>query len=225
MSNDANFIARWSRRKREAVQESQQATEPDANASKPAPQASAATGQGAELPFDVSSLPSIESITAETDLRAFLAPGVPAELTRAALRRAWTIDPNIRNFVGLSENSWDFNAPGAITGFGPLEMTAELRREIVRMVGRSLTEATETPPAGGEPEVSAELATDVGLPTDAATDPALSQDESVKSDSARYNSSAVAQRETNHTAMQNIPAQPDNNQLIAKRSHGRALPK
>ena len=37
------------------------------------------------------------SITAATDIRAFLAPGVPAELTRAALRRAWTADPAIRD--------------------------------------------------------------------------------------------------------------------------------
>jgi hypothetical protein len=38
----------------------------------------------------VPQLPSIESIVAESDVRAFLAPGVPPELTRAALRRAWS---------------------------------------------------------------------------------------------------------------------------------------
>ena len=50
-----------------------------------------------------------ESIVAESDVRAFLAPGVPPELTRAALRRTWSADPKIRDFIGLSENSWDFN--------------------------------------------------------------------------------------------------------------------
>ena len=64
---------------------------------------------------------------------------MPAELTRAALRRAWAADPRIRDFVGLAENDWDFNAPGAIAGFGPLEMTDELRRQVARMVGSSLT--------------------------------------------------------------------------------------
>ena len=73
------------------------------------------------------SLPPLESITAESDIRAFLAPGVPPELTRAALRRAWAADPKIRDFVGLAEYDWDFNTPGAMAGFGPLEMTDELR--------------------------------------------------------------------------------------------------
>ncbi len=88
--------------------------------------------------LDIAKLPPIESITAASDIRAFLAPGVPAELTRAALRRAWAADPTIRDFVGLSENAWDFNAPDSIPGFGPLEMTEELRRRIVQVVGRSL---------------------------------------------------------------------------------------
>jgi Protein of unknown function (DUF3306) len=234
MSDGENFIARWSRRKREATQESEQESEQE---SKQEPQqttepAAPATEQGAEPAFDLASLPPLDSITAETDIRAFLAPGVPAELTRAALRRAWAADPNIRDFVGLSENAWDFNDPGAITGFGPLKMTDELRRQIARMVGRSLTDATEEPREQGEPEGSAELAADVGLPTDAAISPARSQDEPVKSDSPRYNSSAIAQCEEDHTAAQNIPvpldnkqAQSDNEQLIAKRPHGRALPK
>jgi hypothetical protein len=67
---------------------------------------------------DLANLPSIESIGAESDIRVFLALGVPAELTLAALRRAWSTDPMIRDFVGLSENSWDFDAPGGAGGFG-----------------------------------------------------------------------------------------------------------
>jgi len=55
-------------------------------------------------------------------------------LTRAALRRAWSVDPAIRDFVGLSENSWDFNALGGVPGFGSL--TAEdARRLLARVVG------------------------------------------------------------------------------------------
>jgi hypothetical protein len=77
--------------------------------------------------FDPASLPPIESISAETDIRAFLAPGVPPELARAALRRAWAADPKIRDFVGLADYDWDFNAPGSMAGFGPLEMTEGLR--------------------------------------------------------------------------------------------------
>jgi hypothetical protein len=263
MSAPENFIARWSRRKREAAQDpaqqdlaQQDSAQLDLGQQGPAQQElaqdleqkamSAAPAEGAEQTraapvsahapttpaFDVNTLPPLESITAETDIRAFLVPGVPAEITRAALRRAWASDPNIRDFIGLSENSWDFNDPGAIPGFGSLEMTDELRRQIARMVGGSLTDAAEEPRQQGEPEVSAELVVDVGSPTDAATSTALSQDEPVKSDSARYSSSAALQCEANHTATQNIPPYPDhsqapsdNDQLIAKRPHGRALPK
>jgi hypothetical protein len=47
-------------------------------------------------------LPPIESIGSGSDIRAFLEPGVPEELTGAALRRAWVVDPTIHDFVGVS---------------------------------------------------------------------------------------------------------------------------
>jgi hypothetical protein len=87
-------------------------------------------------PFDPLSLPPIEAIGPETDIRGFLAPGVPAELSRAALRRAWAADPKIRDFVGPADYDWDFNAPGAIAGFGPLEMTDEMRQVAARIIGQ-----------------------------------------------------------------------------------------
>ena len=60
----------------------------------------------------------------------------PPDLTRAALRRAWSADPSIRDFIGLSENSWDFNAPGGVPGFGSL--TAEdARRLLARAMGET----------------------------------------------------------------------------------------
>jgi hypothetical protein len=75
-------------------------------------------GPATQSVFDAANLPPIESIGAGSDIRPFLAPGVPADLTRAALRRAWSADPTIRDFIGLSENSWDFNGPDAVPGFG-----------------------------------------------------------------------------------------------------------
>ena len=77
---------------------------------------------------DLASLPSLDSITATTDIRPFLAPGVPVKLVRAALRRAWVMDPRIRDFRGLQENDWDFNNPRAIAGFGPLEPGGDTRK-------------------------------------------------------------------------------------------------
>jgi Protein of unknown function (DUF3306) len=87
-------------------------------------------------PFGRANLPPIESIGTGSNIRPFLASGVPADLTRAALRRAWSTDPAIRDFVGLSENSWDFNAPGGVPGFGCLT-TDGPRRVRPEMMGEA----------------------------------------------------------------------------------------
>src|SRR5690349_4204268 len=105
MSGEDNFLARWSRRKRE-VAESERAPD-EAQPAKQAPEADPAAAPE-ESAFDISKLPSLDSITASTDITAFMQPGVPAALRHAALRRAWVADPGIRDFIGLSENSWDF---------------------------------------------------------------------------------------------------------------------
>jgi hypothetical protein len=95
-------------------------------------------GQDGELidePFDPATLPSIETITVNTDIRGFLQSRVPVELTRAALRRAWTSDPAIRDFIGIAENQWDFNDPGALPGFGPLQQSDDLPALLARALG------------------------------------------------------------------------------------------
>lgn len=86
---------------------------------------------GTQSPFDTASLPPIPTISAGSDIRSFLSAGVPADLKRAALRRAWSVDATIRDFIGLSENSWDFNA-GGVLGFGSL--TAEDSRRLLARV-------------------------------------------------------------------------------------------
>ncbi len=123
MSDPKDFLTRWSRRKREAAGD-----DTDAAAVRIAPAAEDNAADPVEAAeFDLASLPPIDSIGAGSDIRAFLQRGVPAGLTRAALRRAWSSDPAIRNFVGLSENAWDFNAPDSMPGFGPL-VPEEIRR-------------------------------------------------------------------------------------------------
>jgi hypothetical protein len=132
-----DFLKRWSRRKRE-VAEAEKPAAANAETGEQAPPADhAVPGEPAkksEGEFDPASLPPIESITAVSDITAFLRAGVPAELTRAALRRVWTTDPAIRDFVGLAENAWDFTDPNAMPGFGPLESTDEVRRMIAQIV-------------------------------------------------------------------------------------------
>jgi hypothetical protein len=114
-----NVFLRWVRLKHKAKATAQQAeaVSTSAEAAAEHPGSNAAIQE----PFDPASLPSIDSITADTDIVAFLKTDVPTELTRAALRRAWTTDPAIRNFIGTAENQWDFNDPNGIAGFGQLD--------------------------------------------------------------------------------------------------------
>ena len=49
-------------------------------------------------------LPPISSIRRESDIRPYLRPSVPSEVTTAALRRAWSTDSAIRDFVGMTED-------------------------------------------------------------------------------------------------------------------------
>lgn len=133
--SDEEFLARWSRRKRE-TKTAVEAPPPAELAEAPNPARSGIAETPADAEVDLSSLPPIESITGATDITAFLRKGIPPELSRAALRRAWASDPAIRDFIGLAENAWDFNDPNAMPGFGPLDCSEEqLAALLDRVVG------------------------------------------------------------------------------------------
>ena len=127
MTRAESILSRWSRMK----QESAEVGKPDGSTElksidaepgdlNEATAATPAANSPTSPPFDPASLPSLQSITAGTDIRLFLGSNVPVELTKAALRRTWVTDPAIRDFVGIAENQWDFNDPTAMPGFGPL---------------------------------------------------------------------------------------------------------
>jgi hypothetical protein len=119
MTAPENPLARWSRLKRQTISSGSAGADLGDPESRSVDLAT--TEPEAELDKDPEDLPSIDAITVETDIRAFLKSRVPAELTRAALRRAWASDPAIRDFIGIAENQWDFNDPTSIPGFGPLQ--------------------------------------------------------------------------------------------------------
>lgn len=148
MTEPDNFLSRWSRKKRGAVEEAAPAAGVAVGALTPAeatdgkspvlPEGKKAT----DVPFDPASLPSLDSIGAQTDVRVFLQAGVPADLTRAALRRAWTADPAILNFKGLQENDWDFNDPNSMFGFGKLDADFDVERMLASVFGETPKETT-----------------------------------------------------------------------------------
>ena len=178
MSEGENFLARWSARKlanradpaRPDTPPEQQPRDPaetvDNAAIAETPNAPGATEKPAS---DPAPLPSLDSIGADSSVAAFLRPGVPPELTRAALRRAWTSDPAIKNFVGLVENGWDFNDPSAMAGFGAIspEEVARLAGQVIAALpqaededeakGASTTEKKSAIASAGAPSAPSEV--------------------------------------------------------------------
>ena len=219
MSED-DFLARWSRRK-QAARDGHAEPRPEQPAEANAP---AAAGPDVAEPcpteLDLSSLPSIESIDAATDVSAFLRKGIPQELSRAALRRAWSADPAIRDFMGLAENAWDFNDPTAMPGFGPLDYSAEQVDTLVRRVVGDLVQAAEnaTNPIEGTVE-------DATRPAVAAVDDLAQASNPVKArpDLPLSDESATAELPPSSAAPQLLG--PGDETAVRRRTHGGALPR
>jgi hypothetical protein len=133
-SEDDNPLIRWARRK-QAVR-----TGGDAGLGSEAPAAGPTEGATralpAERPPEASEVsetaaeeitgppPSLDDLTAESNLAVFFRKDVPEHLRTAALRKMWSLDPAIRDHIGLAENSWDFTQPDSIPGFGSIAEAA-----------------------------------------------------------------------------------------------------
>ncbi|MBR0669875.1 DUF3306 domain-containing protein [Neoroseomonas soli] len=129
--SDEGFLSRWSRRKR-AAEAGQPAPEP---AVVPLSEAPAPAPAAPEEPaFDPASLPPVDSLTIESDFAAFLRKEVPEALKRAALRKAWALDPAIRDFVGPADYAWDYNAPDGVPGFS-LELGGDVKQLLAQAIG------------------------------------------------------------------------------------------
>jgi hypothetical protein len=212
MSEDG-FLSRWSRRKR-AAEAGRALAEPDSPPAVPAathvaaPQAAEPAPQ--EPPFDPTSLPPLDSLTAESDFGAFLRKGVPAALRHAALRKAWSLDPAIRDFVGPADYAWDFNAPDGVPGFG-LDLPGDVQRMAARVLGLDDEERAERPgPRTADAATQAALGPYTAPPQPAAAaDPAPATPDGIEAPTAAEQ-----------------PAETGEDGLIAHapRRHGSALP-
>ena len=152
MSEGEGFLSRWSRRKRAAG-----VAPPPAPAPPEAAPSDPAAAPEAKPAFDPATLPPVKSLTPESDITAFLREEVPAALRRAALRRAWTLDPAIRDFVGPADYAWDYNAPGGVPGFS-LDLPNDLERLVAQAVGSAPLPADGEPKQGEEAPLPAEAA-------------------------------------------------------------------
>ena len=222
MSGDESFLARWASRKRGAAPAARGQPKPEDTPDGAASEAAAASVAPEETLslFDPASLPPIEAIGAGSDIRPFLAAGVPADLTRAALRRAWSADPAIRHFIGLSENSWDFNAPGGIPGFGSLP-EEDARRLLAHVMGE--TEALDPARPAAD-----RLSDDQALvpSSEAGHQVACSVPDQTKliRETDADHGNPMPRAETNNIAMQHETGERESRPPPPRRRHGRALP-
>src|SRR5437899_1158907 len=108
LADPPGFLARWSRLK-QAERDKALRPYPAAPASVPA--------YTPDPPADqLEDLPALESLTKDSDFRAFMRPGVPEELRNQALRKLWGSDPVYANLDGLLEYGEDFAAPFRMAG-------------------------------------------------------------------------------------------------------------
>lgn len=212
------FLTRWSRRKREEVSESK----PQAAPSETAP---AATPEEAEEDFDLSLLPDVDSITAESDMTLFFRKGVPDALKNAALRKVWTADPSIRDFVAPADFQWDFNAPDGVPGFGPLGSDFDLPAMLRQAVGEPIPEASpvaetlapEAREISPDEVISASESSpdsDAGHPPDGEPVPAEQAPQEI----------SVSQESLSENASSDMEADSGTKLPVPARKHGGALP-
>lgn len=209
---DESFLTRWSRRKR--------------SEEKPAEEQDDLTKRGTATKVeddqnlvneDLSDLPNIEDLLPTSDVAAFLRKGVPEELKRQALRRAWSLDPNIRDFVEVAENQYDWNTPGGVPGFGELPAGLDLKALLAQATGalqsehKSLNYEAASSSAGAPRAAMEPVAAVHGVesqPGQIATDPPIVE---MRSEAP---AKATADTARNHSRTQ--PAK--------RRRHGGALP-
>jgi hypothetical protein len=75
---------------------------------------------------------------------------VPLELRSAALRRAWSLDPSIRDFIGPADYAWDYNAPDGVPGFA-LELGGDAMKLLSHALG---LDAPAPKPDSAKPEAT-----------------------------------------------------------------------
>jgi len=216
MNDPDNFLSRWSRRKQEAGEgKEKEKNETGEPLAAPAPENQqakpAAPGAAPSPEFDVESLPPIESISAETDITAFMRTGVSETLKHAALRRAWASDPAIRNFVGLNENFWDAAGPDGIPGFGDLDPNLDVRRMISEIFGEA-------------PRQDASLHSEADKVADSSTLPIPNQPKVADPPPPHAATAEVIPQRNENAAAQTESPEPTPEKKFSRR-HGGAMPK
>jgi hypothetical protein len=229
------FLARWSRLKRgEAEAEPEPTPEAEPPPEGPPPEAPPPAGAVAIAPpvpeaveekkaddespdFDLASLPSIESLTAGSDITVFLRAGVPRALRDAALRRLWTLDPAIREFIGPADYAWDYNAPDGVPGFSPV-LGGDLKKLLAQAIGDEAVEEQKQKrqaEAGAAAQESPAPPAEQDVPEPAP--PAIAQDDGEQHEQRQQQQQQAMMEPAAALPEESLPSPP-------RRRHGGAVP-
>lgn len=228
MAEEDGFLSRWSRLAQKAKREQDTGAveaEPASEATASLPSPLPAEEPVVEPEFDLSTLPALEDVSVETDISVFLQKGVPEILKNAALRKAWALDPFIRDYIGPVENGWDFNDPESIPGFGYLEPDFDSQAMMRQITGekspQELLDAATKPVEDAAPapnQVQAEADNDAEPELVSARfsggKPVGDEEATIKTVSPEYAA-------TQHNAVEGIE---QNARFPNKRRHGGAVP-
>ena len=154
-----SFLSRWSRLKARGGGDDKPAPTAliDANATPLPAQVGEQLADDAPSLIDLTKLPRLEELTSGSDFAAFLQKGVPEELKRLALRKAWSLDPAIRDFIEVAENQGNWNIPGDVPGYGPLEPGTDIEALLAQATGAVKKIAAADDDGGNRENVTADV--------------------------------------------------------------------
>jgi hypothetical protein len=146
--------------------------------------------------IDPATLPPLESLGPDSDFTVFLKKGVPEALRIAALRKAWALDPFIRDFRSPAiDYGWDFTTP---------EFNLRPTDDVAKLLDRIFPANPEAPAAEPQEAVPANAKAGPSEPTPPALP--LPQKEAAQSGPSKRS-----------TQSESAPA-------LRRRRHGGALP-
>lgn len=136
--DDGGFFSGWSKRKLAAKRK----TAPDDEIkalpqTQTAPDLTAPQVAQEEIDEDVvAALPSLDDIMDGSDIKPFLAKGVPDKLKNAAMRRLWLATPGVRDYSDPAvDYAWDWNVPGGVPGGGGSLSEAGIAKMVKGLIG------------------------------------------------------------------------------------------
>ena len=215
------FLSRWSRLKRGEDQPLPATDKTPVLEPEPAGANTPVSAEAVPSLIDLTKLPRLDELTSNSDFAAFLQKGVPDELTRLALRKAWSLDPAIRDFVEVAENQYDWNTPGGVPGFGEIAEGTDMKALLAQAIGDMPMAVVEDVDVGRSESVSRSERAETSVMS-TASNPAMS-DTPARGPSDLAGAASLAPSGAPAGSLRPTSAEPP--RIAQKPRHGGALPR